>query len=161
VGWWWCRECSKGMIRTHNEDQLVISRHQSPRLHLCSVFLFDDIFPVANPCALAEEWPVHAFFWRRLKQPPDVFMDCFHKCVQMSDLSARCVFQLLCTTLAIVPVTIQIPLVPDPSESSHCCCHFCFLRHAVICLSSRGNIGDACICWWLGSVQINPGLGQG
>jgi len=35
------------------------------------VFLLDDVFPVANPCSLAEERPVHAFFQRCLKQPPD------------------------------------------------------------------------------------------
>jgi len=84
-------------------DQLVIPHHQLPRLHLCSMFLFDDIFSVANPRSLAEEWPVHAFFWRHLKQPRAVFRDCFRKCAQMSALSERCVFQLVGMTLVIMP----------------------------------------------------------
>jgi len=33
-----------------------------------------------------------------------------------------------------------------PSESSYCCCYFCFLRYIVIYWSSRGNVGDPCIC---------------
>jgi len=44
---------------------------------------------------------------------PGVFRDCFRKCVEMSDLSERYVFQLVGTTLVIMPMTIQIPLVPD------------------------------------------------
>jgi len=40
-------------------------------------------------------------------------MDCFCKCAQMSDLSERCVFQLVGTTLAIMPMMVQIPLVPN------------------------------------------------
>jgi len=44
------------MIGIHNGDQPVIPLHQLPRLHLCGImFLFDDVFPVANPCSLAED----------------------------------------------------------------------------------------------------------
>jgi len=100
------------MIRINNGDQPVIPRHQLPRLHLCSAFLLDDTFPVADPCSLTEEWPVHAFFWRCLKQPPDVFRDCFRKCAEMGDLSEHCIFQLVGSSLAVMHMTIQVPLVP-------------------------------------------------
>ena len=100
------------MIRIRNGDQHVIPRHQLPRLHLGSIFLLDNVFPVADPCSLAEEWPVHAFFERCLKQPPDVFRDCFCKCVEMGDLSERNVFQLVGSSLVVVPMTVQVPLVP-------------------------------------------------
>jgi len=100
------------MIRIRNGDQPVIPHRQLPRLHLCSIFLLDDVFPVANPCSLAEEWPVHTFFERCLKQPPDVFRDCFRKCVEMGDLSECNVFQLVGSPLVVMPVTVQVPLVP-------------------------------------------------
>jgi len=127
VGWSWCKQCSRSMIAIHNGDQLVIPRHQLPRLCLCGMFLLDDVFPVANPCSLAEEWPVHAFFWQCLKQPSDVFRDCFRTCVEMSDLSECCVFQLVGATLAVMPVTVQVPLVPhlEPlceEVIAHCGC---------------------------------------
>ena len=50
------------MIGIRNGDQPVIPRHQLPRLHLCGMFFLDDVFPVVNPCLMAEEWPLHAFF---------------------------------------------------------------------------------------------------
>jgi len=43
----------------------------------------------------------------------------------MNDLSERCIFQLVGTTLAIMPMTIQIPLVPNLKplcEEDHCRC---------------------------------------
>jgi len=115
------------MIGIHNGDQPVIPCHQSPRLHLCSTFLFDDVFPVPDPCLLAEECPVHAFFWRSLKQPSDVFRDCFRKCAEMGDLSERHIFQLVGSSLVVMPVTVQVPLVPhlEPlceEAIDHCGC---------------------------------------
>jgi len=104
------------MIAISNGDQLVIPRCQSPHLQLCSMLLFDDIFPIANPCL---QW--------HLKEPPDVFRDCFLKCAQMSDLSERHIFQLVRTTLASTPMMIQIPLVPNleplcEEAVNHCGC---------------------------------------
>jgi len=40
------------MITIHNGGELVIPRHQLPRLQLCSITLFNDIFLIANPCSL-------------------------------------------------------------------------------------------------------------
>jgi len=100
------------MIGIHNGDQPVIPHHQLPCLHLCSTFLLDDVFPVADPCSLVEEWPVHALFEWWLKQPPDVFRDCFRKCAEMGDLSERHIFQLVGSSLVAMPVAVQVPLVP-------------------------------------------------
>jgi len=141
------------MIRVHNGDQLVIPHHQSPRLHLCSIFLLDDVFPVANPCSLAEEWPVHAFFSRCLKQPPDVFRDCFRKCVEMGDLSECYVFQLVGATLVVMPVMVQVPLVPhlEPLGEEvidHCGCP---IQGAVLC---GGFVADVI------SLSVDPLLGD-
>jgi len=38
--------------------------------------------------------------------------DCFRKCVEMGDLLERYIFQLVGTTLVVMPVTVQVPLVP-------------------------------------------------
>ena len=40
-------------------------------------------------------------------------MDCFLKCVQMRDLSACHIFQLIGMFLVIMPMTVQISLVPN------------------------------------------------
>jgi len=117
------------------------------------MFLLDDVFPVASPCSLAEERPVHAFFEWCLKQPPDVFRDCFRKCAEMGDLSERNVFRLVGSSLAVMPVPVQVPLVPHlESLCEEALCHCgCPVQGVVL----RGGFVTDLI-----SLSVDPMLGD-
>jgi len=91
-------------------------------------------------------------------------MDCFLECVQMSDLSERYIFQLVGTTLVIMPMMIQIPLVPNlkplcEEVVDHCGCptqgivlHGGFVAN-VVSLSAYPLLGD------LTFEQVSPTYG--
>ena len=74
-------------FRANSEDQLVVPRHQLPRLQLGSIFLCNDVLPVADPCSHAIEWPLQAFFEWGGEEPPDVIRDCFLMLIEILNLS--------------------------------------------------------------------------
>jgi len=90
---------------------------------------------------------------RCLKQPPDVFRDCFRKRAEMGDLSERNVFQLVGSPLVVTPVTVQVPLVPhlEPlceEVIDHCGCP---VQGVVFC---GGFVADVIL------LSVNPLLGD-
>jgi len=128
------------------------------------MFLLDDVFPVANPCSLAEDWPVHAFFEWCLKQPPGVFGDCFRKCAEMGNLSECHIFQLVGASLAVMPVTVQVPLVPhlEPLREEAICHCGCPVQGIVLRCGFVTNVSSLSVDPLLGDPtleQVNPTCG--
>ena len=108
------------MIRIHNGDQPVIPRHQLPRLQLGSIFLCNDVLPVADPCSHAIEWPLQAFFEWGEEEPPDVIRHCFLILIEILDLSIGLVLQFVGPLLIILSVAIRFSWMPLEGNTGTC-----------------------------------------
>ena len=82
-------------FRANSEDQLVVPRHQLPRLQLGSIVLCNDVLQVADPCSHAIEWPLQAFFEWGVEEPPYVIRDCFLMLMEILNLSIGSVLQFV------------------------------------------------------------------